>query len=104
MDALRAAGFTIITNDVGTGVIVAEQNVKPITASGDTITVSARQVRQTAIWKIEDTGGGSWRSSFALRTNDKNQYITGSTLPRSYGPYWNVRIPLLTLCPEFFGD
>jgi hypothetical protein len=104
LDALRKAGFTITTNDVGNGLIIAEMSVRPITMSGDTITVSARQVRQTAIWTIKDTGGGSWQSSFNLRTNEKSQYVTGNDLPKTYAPYWSVRTPLTEICPEFFGD
>jgi hypothetical protein len=104
LDALRRTGFTITTNDVGNGLIIAEMSVTPISLSGDTIAMTARQVRQTAIWTIKDTGGGSWLSTFNLRTNDKSQYVTGTQLPSSYAPYWNVRTPLTTLCPEFFGD
>jgi hypothetical protein len=104
LDALRREGFTITTNDVGNGLIIAEMSVRPVAMSGDTITVSARQVRQTAIWTIKDTGGGSWKSSFNLRTNEKSQYVTGTDLPMTYAPYWNVRTPLTKLCPEIFGD
>lgn len=104
LDALRRTGFTITTNDVGNGLIIAEMSVTPISLSGDTIVITARQVRQTAIWTIKDTGGGSWLSTFNLRTNDKSQYVTGTQLPTSYSPYWGVRTPLTTLCPEFFGD